>query len=118
MKKLIFSLLVFLGFAAVNTTQAQEVSDKTKVTSRETIHTTKKQIKEVTYQGITYYIFNSTWHTKLKNRYVFRNPPKGAKIDFRPLGGEYVIMHGKKYYKCGGIFYKELKDSIYEVVRI
>jgi len=118
MKRLMLSLAVVAIVTASNTISAQKVADRTKTTATKTIHSTEKEIKEVVHSGITYYIFNGTWYTKMKNRYVLRNPPKGAKITFKPSGGEYVVMHGKKYYKCKGIFYKEHKDSIYEVVRI
>ena len=118
MKKLILSLTVVSVFIFSNAINAQKISNKTKSTTTKTIQTDDETIKLVEYKGVTYYIFNSTWHTKMKNRYVLRNAPKGAKIDFKPEGGEFIIMGGKKYYKCKGIFYKQNKDSIYEVVRI
>lgn len=118
MKKLILSLLVVNVFIFSNTINAQKLSDKTKSATTKTIRTDKEEIKLIEHNGVTYYIINSTWHTKMKNRYVLRNAPKGARIDFKPKGGEYIIMGGKKYYKCKGIFYKQHKDSIFEVVRI
>jgi len=118
MKKLILSLLIINVFIFSSTINAQKISDKTKSATTKTIHTDNEEIKLVEHNGIKYYIFNSTWHTKMKNRYVLRNAPKGAKIDFKPEGGEFITMGGKKYYKCKGIFYKQHKDSIFEVVRI
>ena len=117
MKRLMICLTAIVAFASSNTITAQKVADTNK-TSTKTIGTAKKEIKELVHKGVTYYIFNGTWHTKMKNRYVLRNAPKGAQIDFKPEGGEYVKMHGKKYYHCKGIFYKEIKDGLYEVVRI
>ncbi len=119
MKRLMISLIAIVAFVTSNQIAAQKVTD-TSTTSTETIRTSdkKKEIVEIEHKGIIYYVFNSTWHTKMKNRYVLKNAPKGAKISFKPEGGQYVTMHGKKYYRCKGIFYKELKDSIYEVVRI
>jgi hypothetical protein len=108
-------LTAIIAFVSSNEVTAQTVSDTEKT---KTIGTSNKEIKEIEHKGITYYVFNGTWHTKMKNRYVLRNAPKGVKISFKPEGGEYVKMHGKKYYHCKGIFYKEHKDSIYEVVRI
>lgn len=118
MKRFMLSLIVIVAITTSNNIWAQDIANKTKDTTSKTIKSSDVVITEVNYKGITYYIFNSTWHTKMKNRYVLRNAPKGAKIDFKPKGGEYVNMHGKKYYKCKGIFYKEYKDSIFEVVRI
>ncbi len=119
MKRLVIGLIAIVAFATSNQIVAQKVVD-TSSTVTETIRTSdkKKEIVEIEYKGIMYYVFNGTWHTKMKNRYVLRNAPKGAKISFKPAGGTYVTMHGKKYYRCKGIFYKEHKDSIYEVVRI
>jgi hypothetical protein len=117
MKRLMLSLVVIAVFTMSNSVNAQKTATTNKTTTK-TIRTSEKEIEEIIHKGITYYIFNGTWHTKMKNRYVLRNAPKGAKIDFKPAGGEYVTMHGKKYYKCKGIFYKQHKDSLYEVVRI
>jgi len=119
MKRLMIGLIIIVAFVTSNQVVAQKVID-TSTTSTETIRTdaNKKKIVEIEHKGVIYYVFNGTWHTKMKNRYVLKNAPKGAKISFKPEGGKYVTMHGKKYYRCKGIFYKELKDSIYEVVRI
>ena len=110
-------IIVITVFTVSNTTSAQIILDTNK-TKTETIRTSDNKIKQIEFKGINYYIFNGTWHTKSKKRYVLRNAPKGAKINFKPEGGEFVTMHGKKYYKCKGIFYKQHKDSLYEVVRI
>jgi len=118
MKRFMLSFAVIAVLAISNTSTAQEKADTSKTTTKTIRTSSDKEIKEIVHKGITYYVFNSTWHTKMKNRYVLRNAPKGAKIDFKPDGGEYVTMHGRKYYRCRGIFYKELKDNIYEVVRI
>lgn len=118
MKRLMLSLIVIVAITTSNNILAQEVANKIKTQTSKTIQSSDKEINEVLYKGIRYYVFNSTWHTKMKNRYVLKNAPKGAKISFKPEGGEYVTMHGKKYYKCRGIFYKEHKDTIFEVVRI
>ncbi len=118
MKRLIIGLIAIVAFATSNQVVAQKTVD---TTSTETIRAAenKTEIFEIEHKGIKYYILNGIWHTKMKNnRFVLRNAPKGAKISFKPQGGTYVKMHGKKYYRCKGIFYKELKDSIYEVVRI
>ena len=117
MKRLMLSLVVIAVFSISNSVNAQKIASKDTATTK-TIRSSEKEIKEIVHKGITYYIFNGTWHTKMKNRYVLRNPPKGAKIGFKPEGGEFVTMHGKKYYKCKGIFYKQQKDSLYEVVRL
>ena len=117
MKKLILSLIIIAVFTASQSISAQN-TDSTKTAKKATINTTEKDIQVVIHQDIKYYIIDGIWHTKMKNRYVLRSAPKGAKIDFKPADGKYVTMHGKKYYKCKGIFYKEHKDSIYEVVRI
>ena len=117
MKRLMISLVVIAVFLISNSVNAQKIASKEKTTTK-TIRSSEKEIKQLVHKGITYYIFNGTWHTKMKNRYVLRNAPKGAKISFIPDGGEFVTMHGKKYYKCNGIFYKQQKDSLYEVVRI
>ena len=117
MKRLMISLVILVVFIVSNTVNAQEIAAKD-TTERKTIRTSEKEIKEIVYEGITYFIIDGTWHTKIRSRYVLRNAPKGAKINFKPGGGEYVTMGGKKFYKCKGIFYKEQKDNIYEVVRI
>ncbi len=119
MKRLMIGLIIVVASVTSNQATAQQELD-TSTTSTKTIRTdeAKNKIFEIEYKGIMYYVFNGTWHTKMKNRYVLKNAPKGAKISFKPEGGKYVTMHGKKYYRCKGIFYKEHKDSIYEVVRI
>tara|TARA_R110002073_G_scaffold4213_1_gene27895 strand:- start:35462 stop:35809 length:348 start_codon:yes stop_codon:yes gene_type:complete len=114
MKKLITYTIVLVVFLGFNTIAAQEVATTT--SKKATINSSDKDINIVVHNDITYYIIDGIWHTKMKKRYVLRSAPKGAKIDFRPADGEYVTMYGKKYYKCKGVFYKELKDSIYEVV--
>ena len=115
MKRITICLTALVAMAFSSTISAQKVADSN---TTKTIVTAEKVIKKTEYKGITYYIFNGTWHTKMKNRYVLRNAPKGAKITFKPEGGEFVTMHGKKYYHCKGIYYREIKDSLYEVVRI
>lgn len=114
MKKLLICAITIVAFLEFNTVAAQEVVTTT--TKKATINSSDKDINIVVYNDITYYIIDGIWHTKMKKRYVLRSAPKGAMIDFKPADGEYVTMYGKKYYKCKGVFYKELKDSIYQVV--
>jgi len=91
MKRLMMSLVVIAVFAVSNTVNAQEPVSKD-TTETKIISTPEKEIKKIVHEGITYFIINGTWHTK--------------------------IMHGKKLYKCKGIFYKLQENNIYEVVRI
>ena len=65
--------------------------------------------------GFLDYIIDGIWYSKFKKRYVLKQAPKGAIINFTPKDGKMVIMGGKKYYKCKGVFYKKTKDSLYEV---
>lgn len=114
MKKLKITLVFFMAFGAFGILQAQT---STKKSAKETIIVTEKTKRVVKHNSVTYYIFDGLWHTKLKNKYVLRSAPKGAKTDFLPKGGEYVKMAGKKYYKCKGIFYKPLGNGRYEIAR-
>ena len=105
LKNVLFMLIAFLGLAI---TQAQE---------KETIKHTEKQETITEHDGITYYVIDGLWHTKMKNKYVLKTAPKGAKLKFLPKNGKLVTMAGKKYYKYRGVFYKKGNDY-YEVVRL
>lgn len=124
MKKLISNFIVLLTvvmsshlYAQITTTKIVE-KDTVKTLKKATINSSEKEIKTIAYKGITYYIIDGIWYTKMKKKYVLRAAPKGAKINFKPSDGEYVTMYGKKYYKCKGVFYKELKDTTYQVVML
>ncbi len=108
MNKLKNALLILIAFLCLHISQAQE---------KETIKHTEKKENIAKHDGITYYVIDGLWHTKMKNKYVLKPAPKGAKITFLPEGGKIVSMAGKKYYKCRGVFYKKGKDH-YEVVRL
>ena len=69
MKRLIICLTAIVAFVSSNTISAQKIADSNK-TSTKTIDTSSKEIKEIEYKGINYYVFNGTWHTKMKNRFV------------------------------------------------
>lgn len=112
MKKLKFSFVFAIGLIGMQLTQAQ-TSNQEKETI---IITEKKDEKIVKHQGITFYVINGIWHTKMKNKYVLRAAPKGAVIDELPKGGENVRMAGKMYYKCKGVFYKKIGKK-YQVAR-
>ena len=89
----------------------------TKKDHKKTIKVTEKQEKLVVHEGITYYVIDGMWHTKMKNRYVLKPAPEGAQTDFIPDGGKLVTLAGKKYYKCRGVFYKKIKNGLYEIER-
>ena len=96
-----------------------ERKDSTKkiASTKSTINTSARKAQKVNHNGIDYYIIDGIWHTKFKKKYILRQPPKGARLNFVPEGGKTVTMGGKKYYKSNGIFYKKLKEGSYEVVR-
>ena len=123
MKKLKIGLLLILALTAINFANAQETVKHEEIKKvsdgkKSTINSSDKKAKEVKFKDINYYVIDGMWHTKLKNKYVLRQAPKGAKINFLPKGGKSVIMGGVRYYKCKGVFYKKNKtDDLYEVAR-
>ena len=123
MKKIKLSLLLVIILTAFNVTHAQDttknkVSTKKIDNTKSTINSSEKEAKNIKFDKIDYYVIEGMWYTKLKNKYVLRQAPKGAKIDFLPQGGKPVIMGGVRYYKCKGVFYKKNKtDDLYEVAR-
>ena len=123
MKKFKLSILLVAAFTTFNvvygqdTTQIQENTKGINET-KSTINSSDKKAKNVKFDNIDYYVIEGMWYTKLKNKYVLRQAPKGAKIKFLPRGGKLVTMGGVKYYKCKGVFYKKNKtDDLYEVSR-
>ena len=118
MKKFtLFAVLVLACFSFTETIAQVVNAEKIDSVEKATINNSEKVTKEITHDGIKYYVVDGMWHTKLKNRLVFRQPPKGLKIDFLPKDGKSVVMGGKKYYKCKGIFYRKIKKNLYEVAR-
>lgn len=113
MKKLKWCFTILFGFFGMLFLQAQTVVKKPKATI---MVTQKKDEKIVVHKGITYYVIEGLWHTKIKNKYTFRSAPKGAVLKELPLGGENVKMAGKIYYKCKGVFYKKV-GKVYQVAR-
>ncbi len=109
--------LAFIGLFGLQTTLAQEQKVTTSEDHKKTIKVTEKKEKVVNHKGITYYVIDGMWHTKMKNRYVLKTAPDGAQTDFIPEGGKLVTLAGKKYYKCRGVFYKKLKNGRYEIER-
>ena len=103
-------MLFLLALISVTSVNAQTTDNK-----KATINSTDRQIEKTTHDGIDYYIIDGIWYSKFKKRYVLKQAPKGAIINFTPKDGKMVIMGGKKYYKCKGVFYKKTKDSLYEV---
>ncbi len=134
MKKLKLSLLVIFTVTAFTMINSQE-----KVTSQEallagttldtelirskdstkknTINSSDKKAQKINFKGINYYVIDGLWHTKFKNKFILKQAPKGAKLNFIPKGGKLVTMGGKKYYKSNGVFYKKVKGGFYEVAR-
>lgn len=123
MKKLKIGLLLILAFTAINVASAQENNKQDEIKEiadgkKSTINSSEKKAKKIKFKNIEYYVIDGMWHTKLKNKYVLRKAPKGAKLDFLPEGGVSVIMGGVRYYKCKGVFYKKNRnDDLYEVAR-
>ena len=119
MKKLKFSLLLIVVLTSFNFLNAQNnVIDKKINKSKQTINSTEKETKKIKFKDIEYYIIDGVWYIKIENKYVLRQAPKGAKIDFLPKDGKSVVMGGIRYYKCKGIFYKKNRnDDLYEVAR-
>jgi len=123
MRKLKLGLMLIFMFTAFNITNAQDTTENKvsaqKINSaKSTINSSEKEAKNIKFDDIDYYVIEGMWYTKLKNKYVLREAPKGAKIDFLPQGGKPVVMGGVRYYKCKGVFYKKNKtDDLYEVAR-
>jgi len=119
MKKIKFSLLIIVILTAFNVSNAQNNDIEKKINeTKKTINTTDKEAKRIKFKDVEYYIIEGIWYIKIENKYVLRQAPKGAKIDFLPKGGEPVVMGGIRYYKCKGIFYKKNRnDDLYEVAR-
>ena len=123
MKKIKLSLLFLFVFMAFNVANAQDTTENQaknkKISStKSTINSSDKKAKKIKFKDIDYYVIEGMWYTKLKNKYVLRQAPKGAKIKFLPQGGKPVTMGGVKYYKCKGVFYKKNRtDDLYEVAR-
>lgn len=110
--------IALLSLGSLQVTIAQEqASVEVKNDRKKTIKITEKKEKLVKHEGVTYYVIDGMWHTKMKNRYVLKTAPKGAKTDFIPEGGKLVTLAGKKYYKCRGVFYKKLPSGQYEIER-
>jgi len=119
MKKFKFSLLIIIVLTSFNFLNAQNNDIDEKINkNKQTINTTEKKVEKIKFKDIEYYIIEGIWYIKIGNKYVLRQAPKGAKIDFLPTGGEPVVMGGIRYYKCKGIFYKKNRnDDLYEVAR-
>ncbi len=116
MKNLKLTALLLLAFISFTSVDAQiTVVKEVDSTEKATINKSEEKVKEITYDGISYYVVNGIWHTKFKNKLVLRQAPKGARISFLPKNGKMVTMGGKKYYKSNGVFYKKIKSSLYEV---
>ena len=110
--------IALLSLAGLNEIVAQDQASVDSVDDRKkTIKVTEKKEKIVKHDGVTYYVIDGMWHTKMKNRYVLKTAPKGAKTNFIPDGGKIVTLAGKKYYKCRGVFYKKLPGGLYEIER-
>ncbi|MDJ0646809.1 MAG: hypothetical protein QNJ57_12575 [Flavobacteriaceae bacterium] len=109
--------VAFIGLFGLHIAQAQDQASANTTDHKKTIKVTEKKEKIVVHKGVTYYVIDGMWHTKMKNRYILKTAPDGAKIDFIPDGGKLVTLAGKKYYKCRGVFYKRLKDGTYEIER-
>lgn len=118
MKKLRPILFVVFFFSIASMVNAQETKENGKVNkSKSTINATDKIPKKVVFNDLDYYVIDGIWYGKFKNKYVLRQAPEGARIDFLPKNGKIVILVGKKYYKCKGVFYKKTKDGLYQVAR-
>lgn len=117
MKKLKLSLLLLLGIGVLNMAYAQEKENPGKVEPKSTINATDKTPKKIVHENIDYYVIDGIWYGKFKNKYVLRQAPEGAILDFLPKNGEAVTLTGKQYYKCKGVFYAKTQDGKYEVAR-
>jgi len=118
MNKLKLIALLLIAFASFTSVNAQIASaEKKDSAEKATINNSEKKVREVSHDGIKYYVIDGIWHTKFKNKLVLRQAPKGARVSFLPKNGKIVTMGGKKYYKSNGIFYKKIKGGLYEVAR-
>lgn len=110
MKKI--ALIFILGVLTMSTSAIQAQS-----TAPGTIQTEEKKVEKVTHKEMEYHIIDGIWYLKVKERYILKRAPKGAKLKHLPKEGENVVMGGKKYYKLNGVFYKKIKSGLWEVAR-
>ncbi len=114
--KLIAALLWAL-ISFTNVSAQISVIEEIDSTEKATINKSEKKVQEITYDGMSYYVIDGIWHIKFKNKLILRQAPKGAQISFLPKNGKMVVMGGKKYYKSNDVFYKKIKNNLYEVTR-
>ncbi|MDY7395422.1 DUF6515 family protein [Aureibaculum sp. 2210JD6-5] len=114
MKKL--QLIAFLAFAmfSVCSINAQSETDTSK---KATINSSEKTPEKITFKDIDYYIIDGVWYAKINKKFVLRTAPKGARLKNLPKGCTTKVLGGTKYYTLKGIFYKKLKNGMYEVAR-
>lgn len=118
MKKLQFTLLLLFAFAFSQQSIAQHTTAQNKeVRNKGTINASDKTATVITHNDLKYYVIDGIWYGKFKNKYVLRQAPEGARIDYLPQDGEMVTITGINYYKCKGVFYKKIKKDLYEVAR-
>ena len=112
------AVLLLLVFTAFQQLSAQDVSENiSKSKEKSTINSSDKTPKLVTYEHMDYYVIDGIWYGKFKNKYVLRQAPEGAVLDFLPKDGKEITITGKKYYECKRVFYKNIGNGLYKVVR-
>ena len=109
--------IALIGLFGLQVSLAQNQASEKAEMQKETIKLTEKKEKKVVHKGITYYVIDGMWHTKMKNRYILKTAPEGAQTNFIPEGGKLVTLAGKKYYKCRGVFYRKIENGLYEIDR-
>lgn len=114
MKKL--QLIAILGIAMLSMNSANSQSD-VETSKKETINSSEKAPEKITHKEIDYYIIDGVWYAKINKRFVLRTAPKGAQLKSLPKGGKNVVLGGITYYKFQSVFYKKIKDNMYEVAR-
>lgn len=114
MKKLQFIAALAVVLLSFSTINAQSNADTSK---KATINSSEKTPEKITFKDVDYYIIDGVWYAKINKRFVLRTAPKGAKLKNLPKGCETKVLGGIKYYTLKGVFYKKLKNGMYEVAR-
>ena len=115
MKTLKILLVTALMLGAFGNAEAQRV---VKVYPRSgTVVTTVHKPRIYNYHGITYRFAAGVWYKPFGRRYIVCAAPVGIRINRLPRGHKVVYVHGKRFYKFNGVYYKK-RGRGYRVVEV
>ena len=70
----------------------------------------------IVHGGVTYRYVNGVYYRPYGPGFTMVTPPIGIHVSVLPAGFTTVLVSGRTYFVCGGVYYVEVSPNVYEVI--